>query len=257
MAKEDNNIHAGHRERLLETVYKVGLYGLSDVQVMEFILFYVFPRGDVNPLAHRLLDKFKNISTVLDASLNDLAVVKGMGQTSAKKLKSIVEIFNIYTSSKANKDDGLSNFGDIYGYAESLLRHKNTEELYVFGFNSSGEFVADRCLARGTLKMVGIDMREISNFVNTYNVPIVYVAHNHPDNSCKPSKQDIVSAEELKRKFEFSGCELRDNFIVGNDGIFSIYEKGLKRVFGKNDKFDDILELINKDYESFASKKRY
>ena len=69
---DDKSVHSGHRERLLETVHNVGLYGLSKIQVMEFVLCYIFPRGDVNPLAHRLLDKFKNISTVFDASIDDL-----------------------------------------------------------------------------------------------------------------------------------------------------------------------------------------
>ncbi len=244
---DDKSVHSGHRERLLETVHNVGLYGLSKIQVMEFVLCYIFPRGDVNPLAHRLLDKFKNISTVFDASIDDLKAVKGMGDMSAKKLKAMVEIFNIYTSSKANKEDGLGTFGDIYDYAESIMRYKNIEELYVFGFNSRGDYVADRCLARGTLKMVGIEIREISNFVNTYKVPIVYIAHNHPGGSCLPSQQDIVSAKELKNKFEFSCCELRDNFIVGEDGIYSINDKKMKRVFGKNDKYMDIVTLLNKN----------
>lgn len=246
MAKHEENIHSGHRERLLETVYNVGLQGLSNIQIMEFILFYVFPRGDVNPLAHRLLDKFKNISFVLDASLDDLVAVKGMGKTSAKKLKSIVEIFNVYTTAKANRKGGLYTFGDIYDYAESLLRYKTTEEFYVFGFDNKGEYVADRCLARGTLNMVGIEMREISNFVNTYKVPVVYIAHNHPGGSCIASPQDKIAAQQLKRKFEFNGCELRDNFIVGDDGIYSIEEDIMKRVFTSNERFNDIVSLLNR-----------
>ena len=41
-----DNIHEGHRKRLIETVSKVGLDNLSDIQALEFILFYIFPRGD-------------------------------------------------------------------------------------------------------------------------------------------------------------------------------------------------------------------
>ena len=82
--KEIDNIHRGHRVRLINTVNKCGLDGLSDIQVLEFFLFFVFPRGDVNPLAHRLLDKYKSISGVLEASVDDLKTVKGMGDVSAK-----------------------------------------------------------------------------------------------------------------------------------------------------------------------------
>ncbi len=246
MAKDEKNIHSGHRERLLETVCNVGLQCLSKIQIMEFILFYIFPRGDVNPLAHRLLDKFKNISFVLDASVEDLMAVRGMGRTSARKLRSLVEIFNVYTSSKASRKGGLNTFGDIYDYAENLLRYKTTEEFYVFGFDNKGDYVADRCLARGTLNMVGIEMREISNFINTYKVPVVYVAHNHPGGTCVASTQDKLAAQQLRRKFEFNGCELRDNFIVGDDGIYSIDENMMKRVFTSNERFADIVSMLNK-----------
>lgn len=75
MAKEEN-IHAGHRERLLDTVIKCGIDNISEVQAVEFILCYIFPRGDVNPLAHRLLEKYRNIPTILEASIEDLASVK-------------------------------------------------------------------------------------------------------------------------------------------------------------------------------------
>ena len=78
-------VHDGHRKRLLDTVNAVGLIGLSDIQALEFILFFIIPRGDVNPLAHRLLDRFKNVPTVLDASVEDLMEVKGVGETAAKR----------------------------------------------------------------------------------------------------------------------------------------------------------------------------
>ena len=78
-------IHDGHRKRLTETVNRVGLDGLSNIQVLEYILFFIFPRGDVNPLAHRLLDRFENVYTVLEASVEDLMDVKGIGEMAAQK----------------------------------------------------------------------------------------------------------------------------------------------------------------------------
>lgn len=40
--KEIDNIHSGHRVRLINTVNKCGLDGLSDIQVLEFFLFLYF-----------------------------------------------------------------------------------------------------------------------------------------------------------------------------------------------------------------------
>ena len=88
MSEKKKCIHDGHRKRLIDTVNKAGLDTLSEVQALEYILFFIFPRGDVNPLAHRLLDRFGDIATVLDAPIEDLVMVEGMGETSAKKMHS-------------------------------------------------------------------------------------------------------------------------------------------------------------------------
>ena len=75
---EEKNIHAGHRERLSNLVAKAGIENVSDVQALEFVLTYIFPRGDVNPLAHRLLDKFGTFADVLDADPIELESAKSI-----------------------------------------------------------------------------------------------------------------------------------------------------------------------------------
>ena len=63
--------HDGHRERLTNLVEKSGLDNVSNIQAVEYFLTYIFPRGDVNPLAHRLLDKYETFANIINASVND------------------------------------------------------------------------------------------------------------------------------------------------------------------------------------------
>lgn len=70
--EKEKNIHEGHRERLMELAVKAGFENLSAIKKDEVVLCYIFPRGDVNPLAHRLLDRYKNLSTILEAPVEDL-----------------------------------------------------------------------------------------------------------------------------------------------------------------------------------------
>lgn len=72
MKKKEKISHEGHRERLLNLVYNVGLENVSEVQAVEYFLTYVFPRGDVNPLAHTLLNRFGNFANIVDADYNEL-----------------------------------------------------------------------------------------------------------------------------------------------------------------------------------------
>ena len=225
-------IHDGHRKRLINTVNKVGLQGLSKIQAMEYILFFIFPRGDVNPLAHRLLDRFDNVQTVLEASVEDLMEVKGVAETTAQKIHSLLEIFYYYTNEKLEAKP-LKSLGDFLDYMEQLLRYRSDEEMHIYGVNTAGEIIQGRCLAKGTTKIVGVDMRDIALYLSTFKVPGAFIVHNHPGGNCSPSKQDEYSFDKMKGVFEIAGCKLMDSLIIGKNGIYSMDRKCNLRVFSE------------------------
>ena len=43
------DIHSGHRKRMRQRYLSQGLEGFSDHEVLELLLYYAIPRGDVNP----------------------------------------------------------------------------------------------------------------------------------------------------------------------------------------------------------------
>ena len=246
--QEIENIHNGHRERLINTVDKCGLEGLSEVQVLEFILFYIFPRGDVNPLSHRLLKRYKTVSEVLEAKVEDLMMVEGMGERSAKKLHNLLNVFDIYVSQKASRTSKIATRGDIYDKVESVLRFKNQEMLYMIALSKRGEIIGDLIIGKGNNERIMIDQKDIALFVINKRASAVVVAHNHPNGSCSPSSQDIETDKELNKKLAFGGCELIDNLILGSDGIYSIKDKAIKRAFFTNElDYENMLVKINKN----------
>ena len=86
------SVHNGHRERMRQEFLSGGLAHFSEPRVLELLLFYSRPRGDVNPLAHQLLETFGSLAGVLDASPTDLAQVPGMGENTVALLKLIPAI---------------------------------------------------------------------------------------------------------------------------------------------------------------------
>lgn len=230
MSEKKKCIHDGHRKRLIDTVYEAGLDRVSDIQALEYILFYVFPRGDVNPLAHRLLDRFHHISTVLEASIEDLQMVEGMGETSAKKLHAFTEIFFLYSSDK-NKAHPARTAGELFDHLEQLLRFKSIEMVYIMGVNAKGETVQERKLAQGSYENVRLDVKDIVLYVSTHKVKRVILVHNHPNGSCNPSPDDIAATANFKLICSYAGCSLIDSLIVGSDGIYSIETRVMKRRF--------------------------
>ena len=225
------NIHAGHRRRLMELAYKAGHENLSDIQAVELVLCYVFPRGDVNPLAHRLLDRYKNLPSILEAPVEDLKMVEGMGYMSSLKMHNLLSIFNTYTIEKASKQERMTTTGEVYDYIESLLRFKKEEECHMIGINAQGEVIAERCVGRGKNDRVEIDMKEVTMFLITYNLPAAIIVHNHPDGKCVKSTQDAYTNDKLKYVLDSFGCRLVDDLVIGIDGIYSIERRQMRRLF--------------------------
>lgn len=58
MTTPDSTLHTGHRQRVRARFREEGLEGFAPHEALELLLFYGRARGDVNGLAHELLDRF-------------------------------------------------------------------------------------------------------------------------------------------------------------------------------------------------------
>ena len=61
------NIHKQHRERVKSRFLAEGMDHMPPHNALELVLFYAIPQGDVNGLAHRLIERFGSYSAVIDA----------------------------------------------------------------------------------------------------------------------------------------------------------------------------------------------
>ena len=77
------SVHDGHRKRLKQRFLTEGLDQFTDVQVLELLLFFCIARRDTNPIAHNLLDHFGSLSQVLEAPVEELCKVEGIGENTA------------------------------------------------------------------------------------------------------------------------------------------------------------------------------
>lgn len=228
---DESKMHHGHRQRLLDTVHKAGIENMSEVQAMEFILFYVFPRGDVNPLAHRLLDRFGCVANVLDADIEELKEVSGIGDRSAKALKMLSEVFFYYTQNKLSKKIVLEKYPQICDYFEELLRFDPTERFFVIGLDASFKLIGKKLIAIGSVKNVGLSPLSITNFISSSKPAFMILAHSHPGGKAAPSIQDIEANEKLTSLLVLLGVKYIDHIIVGDDGVYSVKQDNYLRRF--------------------------
>lgn len=116
-------MHHGHRRRLTESFLAGGV--LSEIQMLELLLFYCISRVDTNNTSHYLLERFGSIEEVLNADINNIAEVPGMGSASAVKLKHIADIIHEYRRLSEKRSQAESwSYTDICNY----ISEKNTAD---------------------------------------------------------------------------------------------------------------------------------
>ena len=106
------SIHKGHRERLKQRFLEEGLDNFTDIQVLELLLFYAIPRSDTNPIAHNLLDHFGSLSQVLEADVEELKKVPGIGDHAATLLALVIDLCRYYQVNCARKTEILTTLDD-------------------------------------------------------------------------------------------------------------------------------------------------
>lgn len=220
------SVHDGHRERLKEQFSEHGLDSFEDHNVLELLLFYSIPRGDVNPLAHTLIERFGGLAAVFDAPEDELMSVPGVGENTARLIKFIPQVSRRYLMSRTDFD-GILGSPQIAG--EYLLPYffaERDETVYIVCLDAKRKVLACRRLFRGSVNSANISIRKIVETALLYNSTSIILAHNHPSGIAVPSHDDESTTRRIMSALEAVDVELCDHIIVADDDFVSMAESG-------------------------------
>jgi len=237
---DEKNVHAGHRERLTELISKAGIDAVSDVQAVEYFLTYIFPRGDVNPLAHALLEEYGSLTNIVDAGAEDLVRVKGINKRAAQKIANFGEMFFYYTTSKMGRKTAVSCRADIIDVVEDCLRFRNTENIILLGISAGNYITHKRRIDSRNSGQASMSMTELAAFLAMAKPAALVVAHCHPYGKATPSENDDNAFSAIKNLCFTCGVNLIDSYIVGEDGVFSQSANKLVRTYVDIEQLKDV-----------------
>lgn len=220
-----SNEHAGHRERIRDRVRKEGLKNFQDYQVLEYVLTFAIPYKDTNEIAHRLIGKFGSFYGVLEADEEDLAQIKGMGQSSAHFIANLRNIFHYYEFDRSKRVAKIIGPGGAKDYIKPFLVNKLIEEMYVVCLTPKNKIVSVEKISEGTNNETNVSIRLIVDKMSKSKVSNVIVAHNHPKGKAHPSFNDDKFTKALATTLTITGCHLLDHIIIGEDNDYYSYRE--------------------------------
>jgi DNA repair protein RadC len=172
--------HLGHRERLRARAKAGGLVALPDYELLELFLFRTIPRGDVKPLAKRLLTRFGSFGGVLGASIEELCTVSGIGETAAMDIKLLHEATLRAGRDKIVKRPVISSWSALLGYVRVALANESREQFRVLFLDKKNQMIADEVMNRGTVDHAPVYPREVMRRALELSSSNIILVHNHP-----------------------------------------------------------------------------
>ena len=227
---DDNtpHLHKNHRQRVKDRFISEGISSFADHEIFEMLLFYSIPQGDVNPLGHKLLDKFSTPKAVFDASIEELCEVDGIGQHSAVLIKMIPELAQYYASLAHRDKKQLATSYDAGTYVCGQIGCLKSEVFCVICLDSQKNILAFEILEEGTVSDANVHPRKVVECVLRHNSAAVILAHNHPSGGAYASENDRRVTRQLCTILEGMGIDVVDHIIAASSEKFiSMSDSGL------------------------------
>ena len=222
------SIHDGHRQRLKERFLRGGLDNFTDVQVLELVLFYCIPRRDTNPIAHALLAHFGSLSQVLEASVEELQKVPGVGENTAIYLTMLTQVGRFYLVDRNQREVILPTIDKCGAYLVPYFFGRSIETVFLLCLDAKCKVLCCREIGQGSVNSAGISVRKIVEVALGANATTVVLAHNHPSGLALPSAEDVQTTRRVVAALNAVEVHLADHIVVADGDYVSMVQSGYR-----------------------------
>jgi len=237
MPLKDLPADAQPREKLLAR----GPAALSDTELLALLLRTGTAGRGVLQMAQELLDApqkdaqsgkptggFGGISGLLNAGVDDLKRIKGMGGTAKRaELAAVLELARRALAQQLRDREVFSSPGAVKQYLQLHLATRPHEVFAALFLDAQNRLLVMEELFRGTLAQTSVYPREVVQRALQHGAAAVVLAHNHPSGTVQPSRADEALTQTLKAALALIDVRVLDHVIVAPGGALSMAEKGL------------------------------
>jgi len=211
------------RERLIQE----GADVLSDNELLAILLRTGTRTATAVDLASYILAKFGGLRALLDASVEELSSVKGVGPAKAVQIKAALELAKRLAMISPGKRPKVKSPEDVAGLVMEKLRYLDREHFMAFLLNTRHEVLCQETISIGTLNSSTVHPRELFKNAIKRSAAALILLHNHPSGDPTPSQEDIEVTRRLEKAGKIIGIEVLDHVIIGDNRYTSFKAEGL------------------------------
>lgn len=221
---EKNNLHKNHRQRVRSRYLAEGIKTMADHNIVELLLFYGVPYKDTNDIAHELVERFGNLNGILDAPVEELEKVAGIGENTAILIHLTRDIALKYSENKLTDKAILGTEERISSFLTMKYAGETRELVYMLFLDSHGRIARCVKVCEGSPESVQVDNRKIIEAALRLDACDIVLAHNHPNGFAVPSTADVRATQEVIPLLRAINVNLIDHMIIADGDCFSMAE---------------------------------
>lgn len=221
-------------ERPRERLQEFGPEALSLQELLALVLGKGVAGEPVMTTSQKLLSHFGSLEGVLQASLEELQSIKGIGVAKASQIKACMEISrrqgNIKVSLKQKNGKGKKSIISsqaVYEIVRAKISNDSKEHFLVLSFDTRHALLGVDTVSIGILNASIVHPRETFDAAIRRKASYIIVAHNHPSWDLEPSQSDIETTKRLSQAGKILGIEVLDHIIISQLGFLSFKDKGI------------------------------
>lgn len=214
-------------ERPRERLMKYGAEAMSTSELIAIILGSGSKTIPVLQLSHAIMARFETPRQLAEASLAELAEIKGLGPAKALQLKAAISLGMRALKQSTPPKFRIDNPIHAYNLVKDELQNEKRELFVVILLDTKSCSMGFQTVAIGTLSNTLVHPREVFHPAIRHRAASMILAHNHPSGDPTPSPEDYETTKVLVKAGHIIGIPINDHLIIGANCYLSLRQKGL------------------------------
>ncbi|MFO7735806.1 MAG: DNA repair protein RadC [bacterium] len=215
-------MYFGDRPR--EKLRDKGPESLTNEELIAILLGSGQKGRSVFSIAEKVEKVIREKKNPLAVSLSDFTSIQGIGMARGCVLTASLHLYKRFSSTSRRKR--ISDSEDVYQLL-SEFTEKRQEHFISITLDGAHCVINTRTVFIGTLNQSIVHPREVFASAVEDRAAAVIIAHNHPSDVCRPSREDIDVTERLSDAGLLLGIPVLDHIILCHNKHYSFKSHNL------------------------------